>query len=288
MAWSPNDNAVEHLARFGYGARGAVYVVVGVLALLAALDGGAAGDSESALRFVLRGPFGVVLVALLSIGLAGFALWRLVEGLTDADRRGTSGKALAVRGAHLISAVVYAALSLTAASLAFGLGRASAGGDGVTDGTAWLLAQPLGPWLVGVAGLGVIAAALAYGAKAWTGRVADRLALPQGAGGWICPLGRFGYAARGLAFLVIGGFVLTAAWTQASSDAKGLSGAFEAMRAQPYGWVLLAVVAAGHAAFGAFGLVQARYRRIDAPAFDETDDAVRRAARSLTDAAPSR
>ncbi|ACS39822.1 conserved hypothetical protein; putative membrane protein [Methylorubrum extorquens AM1] len=272
---------MEHLARFGYGARGFVYCVVGALAVLAALgQGGSAGDSKSAIRAVLGGPFGAVIVGLIALGLAGFALWRLFEGATDADRRGHSPKALAVRGAHLISAVIYAGLSLTAARLAFGIGRASAGGDGVQDWTKWLLNQPLGPWLVGIVGLGIVAAGIGYAAKAWKGNVTERLSLPAGSEAWIDRLGRFGYAARGLVFLMIGGFVLTAAWTQASSDATGLSGAFSALRAQPYGWVLLAIVAAGHFAFGAFGLIQARYRHIDAPDLDQGNGAVARAVRA--------
>lgn len=282
MAWSRNDNPLEHLARFGYGARGFVFCVVGGLALLAAFgQGGSAGDGKGAIRAVLGGPFGVFLVGAIAIGLAGFALWRLVESLTDADHHGTSPKALVVRAGHLVSAVVYAGLAATAANLAFGIGRASSGGDGVRDGTAWLLSQPFGPWLVAFAGLCVLGAGIGYGVKAWTGKVDDHLALPAGTGAWILPMGRFGFAARCLVFLLIGGFILTAAWTQASSEARGLSGAFAALRAQPYGWALLAIAAAGHFAFGAFGLVQARYRRIDAPDVADAGDAVRKAARSL-------
>ncbi|RUP14067.1 MAG: DUF1206 domain-containing protein, partial [Methylobacterium sp.] len=129
-------NTIERIARFGYGARGVVYIVVGGLALLAALGhGGRAGDSKDALRAVMAGPFGAAIVGLIALGLAGFALWRLVEGITDADRRGTSAKGLAVRGAHLISAVLYLGLAASAASLSLGLGMS--GGDGVHDGTAW-------------------------------------------------------------------------------------------------------------------------------------------------------
>ncbi|UMY19193.1 DUF1206 domain-containing protein [Methylobacterium organophilum] len=275
MAWSRHDNALEHLARFGYGARGLVYCVVGALALLAALgQGGAAGDSKGALRSLMGSPFGAVLVGAIALGLAGFALWRLVEGTIDADRRGRSAKALVVRGAHLVSAATYAALAVSAGPLAFGIGRAAAGGDGVQDWTAWLLGQPLGPWLVGLVGLGVAGAGIGYLAKAWRGDVAARLSLPGGAEAWVKPLGRFGYAARGIVFLLIAGFVLAAAWTQASSEAHGLSGAFAALRAQPFGRVLLGVVAAGHLAFGAFGMIQARYRHIDAPDIDRADDAV--------------
>jgi len=275
-------NTIERIARFGYGARGIVYIVVGALALLAASgQGGRAGDSKDALRAVLSGPFGAVLVGVIALGLAGFALWRLVEGVTDADRRGTSAKGLAVRGAHLISAAIYLGLAVSAASLSLGLGMS--GGDGMHDGTAWLLAKPYGRWLVALGGLGVIGGGFGFLGKAWRGDVTDRLALDtQARDRWAGPVGRSGYAARGIAFLIIGGFLVAAAWHQRSSDAKGLTEAFALLRAQPYGWILLGLVAAGHAAFGAFGLIQARYRHIDAPDIDRVDDAAGAAVRALT------
>ncbi|MCJ2083619.1 DUF1206 domain-containing protein [Methylobacterium sp. J-090] len=276
-------NVIERLARFGYGARGIVYCVVGALALLAALGrGGRADDSESAIRWVFAGPFGTILVGIIALGLAGFALWRFVEGLTDADRRGTSPKGLVVRAAHVGSAVIYSGLAITAGSLALGLGRRSQGGHGMQDWTAWLLAKPFGLWFVGFIGLGVIAGGVAFLAKAATGNVTDRLKLASSQSGWAKPVGQFGYAARGVAFVIIGGFFIAAAWYQASSEVKGLAGAFAALRAQPYGWVLLAIVAAGHVAFGVFGLIQARFRHIDAPDLDETDDAVRDALRGAS------
>jgi len=275
-------NTIERVARLGYGARGVVYLVVGGLALLAALGhGGRAGDSKDALRTVLAGPFGAALVGLIALGLAGFALWRLVEAVTDADRRGTGIKGLAVRGAHLVSAALYFGLAASAASLSLGLGLS--GGDGMHDGTAWLLAKPFGRWLVALVGLAVVGGGFGFLGKAWRGDVTDRLALDaQARARWAGPIGRFGYAARGLAFLIIGGFLVAAAWHQRSSDAKGLGEAFALLRAQPYGSILLGLVAAGHAAFGAFGLIQARYRHIEAPDIDRVDDAAGAAARALT------
>lgn len=273
-------NTIERVARFGYGARGIVYCIIGGLAVLAAIgQGGRAGDSESALRWVLAGPFGVVLVGLIAAGLLGFAVWRFIESITDADRRGTSLKGVTVRLAHLLSAAIYTGLAITAASLALGLGRK--GGDAAQDWTAWLLAKPFGLWLVGLIGLGVMGGGVAFLVKAFKGDVTDRLKLDSDHCRWAKPVGQFGYAARGVAFLIIGGFFIAAAWYQASSEVKGLAGAFAALRAQPYGWVLLAIVAAGHFAFGAFGLIQARFRHIDAPDIDQTDDAVVAAIRAV-------
>jgi hypothetical protein len=74
-----------------------------------------------------------------------------------------------------------------------------------------------------------------------------------------------GYAARGIVFLVIGGFLLVAAWQSDASEARGLGGALAALQAQPFGQALFTVVALGLAAFGAFEFAEARYRHIGTP-----------------------
>jgi Domain of Unknown Function (DUF1206) len=282
MKASPGG-AIEALARFGYGARGVVYGLVGGLALLAAFgSGGQAGGSRSALETLLDQPFGRVLLGAVALGLAGFATWRLVEAVTDADRRGTSRKALAVRAAHAASGVAYASLAL--AALAMALGRGGGGGgeaQQAREGSAWLLAQPFGQWLLGAVGLTVIGVGLGYGLRAWRGDVEDHLALPPDARRWAVPLGRLGFAARGVVFALVGGFVALAALHARSSEVKGLGGALRALQDQPPGFALLGLTAAGLFAFGLFGLVQARYRRIDAPDIEGVTDAAARGVEAL-------
>jgi Domain of Unknown Function (DUF1206) len=273
-------NPVETLARFGYGARGVVYGLVGALALLAAIgSGGQTGGSRSALQTLVSQPFGKVWLVLIAVGLFGFCAWRILEALTDADNRGSEMKGLAIRGAHLISGIVYAGLALSTLNLA--LGRGSGGGEdrAAQDWTAWLMSQPFGQWLVALVGLIIAGTGLAFIVKAWRGRVADRLSLPSDKRDWIVTLGRMGFAARGVVFLIIGGFLGLAAWHASSSQVHGLGGALQALEQQPYGWVLLALTAIGLFAFGLFGLVQARYRHIDAPDLDDAKAAVARVGR---------
>lgn len=274
-------NPVETLARFGYGARGVVYGLVGVLALLAAIgSGGQTGGSRSALQTLVSQPFGKVWLVLIAIGLFGFCAWRILEALTDADRRGSDMKGLGIRSAHLISGIIYAGLALFALNLALGRGQGGGGEDqAAQDWTAWLMSQPFGQWLVGLVGLVIAGTGLAFIAKAWRGRVADRLSLPSDKRDWFVSIGRMGFAARGVVFLMIGGFLGLAAWHASSSRVRGLGGALEALQQQPYGWVLLALMAIGLFAFGLFGLIQARYRHIDAPDLDDAKAAVARMGR---------
>jgi hypothetical protein len=219
-------------------------------------------------------PFGWVLVGALAFGLVFFGVWRLVEAATDADGRGSEAKGLAIRLAHGISGVVYLGLAASAAAMA--LGYSSGGGSegqATRDWTAWLMSQPFGRWLVAGVGITVLGVGIGFAVKGFKGDVMNRLSVPPHRRALASTLGRAGFAARGLVFVVIGGFLVLAAWQARSSAARGLGGVLEALSEQPYGKALLALTAAGLAAFGAFGLVQARYRRVRAPEMPDLGEA---------------
>ena len=167
MAARSRGGKVAWLARSGYAARGVVYLVVGGLAVLAALGGGQTTDSKGALRTILQQPFGEALLALVALGLVGYAIWRLVQATTDPDGHGADAKGLAIRGGLLVSAITHSLLAWFALSLIFGWGSSVGGDGGARDWTAWLLQQPFGRWLVGLIGVAVIGAGLAHMIKGY-------------------------------------------------------------------------------------------------------------------------
>ena len=79
---------------------------------------------------------------------------------------------------------------------------------------------------------------------------------------WTIRFGRFGLAARGIVFGVIGIFLIIAALQHNPDQAKGLGGALGELSQQPYGQILLGVVAMGLIAYGIYTLAEARYRRM--------------------------
>jgi hypothetical protein len=75
-------------------------------------------------------------------------------------------------------------------------------------------------------------------------------------------MGRFGYAALGVVFTIIGIFLIVAALQDNPAKAKGLDTALTELLHQPFGPVLLGIVALGLIAYGVFSFVEARYRRV--------------------------
>ncbi len=111
-------------------------------------------------------------------------------------------------------------------------------------------------------GLAVVCAGLGMAHMAWSASFMRRLGCDAATARWVVPLGRVGHAAQAMVFVTIGAFLLVAAYQADPDEARGLGGALLALRAQPFGRALFALVALGLAAFG---FVEARYRRIAAP-----------------------
>ena len=255
---------VEDLARAGYAAKGIVYIVIGVLATLAASGlGGETTDSQGALQTIAAQPFGRILLGIVSVGLVGYALWRVVEGVADPNDKGSDPKGLFQRLGYIVSGLAYTGLAFTAFSIVLGSG--SGNGNSRQDWTARLLEQPFGPWLVGLVGCAVIGVGIWQFYDAYKADFCEKLEtgkMSQAEKTWVTRIGRIGRTARGITFGIIGGFFIQAAIQYDPSEAQGLSGALSTLAQQPFGPWLLGAVAIGLTAYGIFMLSRARYEQI--------------------------
>ena len=247
-------------ARAGLSARGFVYIVMGVLALLIARGAHAQVDQKGALAQVMAKPAGSLVVALIAIGLAGYSLWRLSEaafGVTGEGRKpGPRFKSLA-RG------LIYAFFTLTAVSLLQGSRRAQSTQE--RGYASDLLAHQGGGWALALVGLVVVVvglAAIKEGFELRFMRFFPSGHLPPRLHAAIRTLGRIGTIARGFVFTITGILVISAGFTRNAAKAGGLDVALKTLRDRPYGGPLLALVAIGLIIFGIYGLAEARYRRV--------------------------
>jgi hypothetical protein len=257
---------VEHAARAGFAAKGAVYIIIGVLATQAAFgSGGQVTDSSGALETVLRQPLGHFLLIVLAVGLLGYALWRVVTAVTDPEGKGSDAKGIAIRIGYAFRALVYGALGVEALRLALSLGGSGGTNDEAEHWTARALALPAGRWLVGMAGAGVILYGLYQLRRAQTGDIRKRLDLRElgpEAARWVIRVGQVGVAARAVVFAVVGGFLVRAALENDAQEAGGLGEALRELGSSSYGPWLLGLTALGLVAYGCWQLVRSRYRRI--------------------------
>jgi hypothetical protein len=257
---------LELVARAGYAARGVVYLLIGGFALAAAMGLSGASDATRSARSVLASlidaPAGRLTLACIALGLIGYSGWRATQAVANPDEHPADAKGYAIRAALAISAFVHTGLAAYAGRLAW-----TAGGAGVEDGgdvskqslASELLSQPWGRWLVGAVALAIAGAGIAHLVKGWS---AGFLEYFEGAPRWTVDVCRFGLAARGVVFLIVGGFFLDAAIDADPTRAGGMEGALDLLRG--VGTPAFSVIAVGLVAFGCYSLIEALYRRVGA------------------------
>ena len=255
------------LARGGYAAKGIVYLIVGGLAAAAAfgVGSGATTDQRGAIQAIYQEPSGRFLLVVVAVGWLGYALWSEIQAALDTEHRGTNAQGIIVRVAYAVVGFTYASLAIAALRLVAGGGGGQSTNAQTQSWTARLLAHGWGVALVILVGLIILAIAgvLFYRAYSAEFRHSLHLGLPGG-GAWVVWLGRLGYGALGVVFVVIGLFLIVAAVQRNPGQAKGFGAALQALERQPLGHLTLGVVALGLVCYGLYSVAEARFRRVGA------------------------
>lgn len=255
---------IERLARMGFVAKAVLYMTIGALAAGAALGfGGRQTDQHGAMLTLLRGPVGRVLLVVIAIGLAGYALWRVIEGLSDAEHRGRSAKGIVMRLRSIVTGVIHGALAVSAAKLAAGEPYDRGGGREAEEWTARALSAPGGKILIML----VAGAFAAYGVyqlyNAYKAKLSKQLSLDSTRDTTrraLIAISRFGIAARGIVFGMIGVLFLRAATNGNPKEAGSVPKSLRELT--DLGTGPFVAIAVGLIAYGVYQLINARYRRI--------------------------
>jgi hypothetical protein len=267
--------SVVKFGRAGWFAKGVVYTVAGVLALLIAGKAAGWGRLENtsnkeasptgALKTIAHATGGALLMWLLALGMLIYAAWRVVSALLPG---GTDTMAWVKRIGYVVSAIIYVTFAVTAISLARSTGAQADGNAKVTSLSADVMAHTGGRIVIGLAGVITIGAGLYRIAKGVKVDVTDELNLssysPQQRL-WIKRLGAIGEFGRGIGIALIGIFLLRASITYDRAEATGLDGALRRLATETWGQVVVAVIGVGFVAYGLFCLATFTHRELQAP-----------------------
>lgn len=256
---------LELLERAGYVVRGALYAVMGLLALRLALSkpGGAATDLTGSLLFLIGNSWGTLILLVVIVGLAAYSVWGFARAIFDPLHRGSDAPGYIERLGFVSSAVSYAAIVLFAVKILVGSGSAST--DSTKQAISSVLDHPAGGLLtiaIGLIAIGIAAGQFVEAYRATFQRDFKGIEMTQTERTIAVALGRFGMFARGVIFLIVGWFVLQAGIRHDPGQVQGFGGAFLFLLGKPYGHVLLGVVALGFVALGLHSWACARWIRL--------------------------
>jgi hypothetical protein len=257
------------VARGGLVAKGLSYAVVGAIAIQVAVgERGRATSREGALATIAEGGLGKVLLALLAVGFAAYALWRFVSAYAereDDDDASDKAKNWGKRAGYVGRGLIYAALTYSAVKIVAGSGPGQSQSREAKTTTAGVFDWPGGRWLIGLIGLAIIGAGVWNAFRGVTKKFEEKWRtgeMSRTERRWGGRVGMAGHLARGVVFTLIGIFLTRAALEYDAREAIGLDGALQKLAQASYGPVLLGVTAVGLICYGLYCLVDARYRDV--------------------------
>ncbi|WP_326955893.1 DUF1206 domain-containing protein [Amycolatopsis sp. NBC_01286] len=247
-------DTAQLLGRIGMACYGLVHLVLAYLALQVAFGSGEQADQKGALQEIGSKAFGQVLLWVLALGLVLFGLWQFMMAAVGYTWV-SGGKRTRKRIGAGARGVVVIALGFSAFKIAIGSGSGGSSNQTQQEFTAKLLQLPFGPALVVIAAAAVLGVAIASGVKGVKKKFLEDLDmndLPGKTKRWVTWLGQAGYLAKGVVLAIVAVLLAYAGFNADPNKAGGLDAALKTLAAQPFGTVLLSVVALGFAAFGAY------------------------------------
>ena len=255
---------IARLAQAGLVAKGIVYVLLGLLAFMAAFELGGQSTSEAdrtgVFSLLKDLPAGTSLLAMLAVGLVCYTIWRCIQAFrpASADRE----LSLRKRARYLFSALMYGSVALTGLRLL--LYNRKGSGNGNQQLAHNLLHQSHGQWLLGIAALmmaGNGVYQLYYGLSEKYRKHVQGLDLASPVSELLLRAGKVGYLARGVVWLIVAWLLLRAALHANSSEAGNTAEAFRLVESSTAGSLLLGALGLGLVAYGVFNFIRARYER---------------------------
>jgi hypothetical protein len=254
---------VAPIVRLGFATKGAIYLLMGVLAFgLASGIGGRITDPSGVLHAFVKQPFGWIVLTVMGAALLAYGVWQVVQALPGPTRPRQRATHWADAALSAIKGFVYGSIGWEAVQLVVARRADSTSADQLTREA---MQAPFGDWLVILIGIGLASYGVLQLWMSWTNRFDEDVnaaALRRGGLSWVLWIGRAGIGSRGIILVVMGIALVRAGAIESPSEAAGVAESLWTLFSQPFGRWLLAATGAGLACYGLFEILHARYARV--------------------------
>ncbi|MDN3493500.1 DUF1206 domain-containing protein [Winogradskyella bathintestinalis] len=245
----------ETISRLGMGAKGIVYLLIGVLTALAAFgQGGSKSGKDGILKFLAEQSYGKVLLVALGLGLLCYMLYRLYQAFANPKNLDDDTKGYFKRIAYGVSGLIYGFLAYSAIKMAFG---SSSGNSG---SSSKFLNSEYGNIIAFGIALILLGKAIYEFYVAYSGKFKEDIehsSIDSDAQSLVIKAGKMGFTARGIVAAIMSFLFVKAGMGSANGDINRAD-AFSFLQNE-FGSIVLGIVAIGVALYGVFMLIKSKY-----------------------------
>ncbi|MDI1241351.1 MAG: DUF1206 domain-containing protein [bacterium] len=258
---------VRAFSRIGFLAKGFLFLVIGLSAILLAtgMQGGRITDPAGAMAAIAQYSAGKFLLTIFFIGALGHGVWNILRGIADVDGVGKGIKGIIARSASVGVGIFYFILAATAFTIVLTHSVSEENGR-AEETVAWIfLSIPLGAVVILIVALGFWGVAIHECYSGISGKFQENYKtwkLTPAMEKFAMLLGVISFSTRAFLYVLVGYFFFLAANLNDPSQAQGIDGALLSLAQSRYGSILLLVSGFGLFCNGVLAFFEAKYRRI--------------------------
>jgi hypothetical protein len=249
---------IQKIRTFGFYTKGFVYVVLGVLTFLAAINfGGKISNKNEVILFLEQQTFGKIILIITGLGILSYSLWRFYKSykvIKDEDK--TVKYFLSID--FFIRGIIYGSFAISILYKVFNISGTNISKENMVSE---LLNFENGKYILYVLAVIVFFSALnqffiVYQKSflkyiQWSEEIESFSFLEKS--------GRFGIISRGISFLIVSWFIYQAAANNNPEQIRGTQGMFNYLHNLNFGDILMSIMALGFISYGIFQYFYARY-----------------------------
>ena len=249
---------IQKIRKYGFYTKGLVYLILGILTLLAALNlGGKVSDKNSVIVFLENQIFGKFLLLIVGLGFISYAFWRFYKSYTVLKKNKEKTKYFLCID-YFTRGIVYGSLAISVLYKVINQPK-----DGVSKKSLAqkILSMDNGQLILYLIALIILISALNQFYIVYKKSFLKDIEKNKNIKSYdfLKKSGKFGIVSRGISFLIFAYFIFKASQENNANQVRGTQGMFSYLHGLSFGNILMAIMALGFISYGIFQYFYGRY-----------------------------
>lgn len=249
---------IQKIRTIGFYTKGFLYILLGILTFLAALNlGGKVANKNSVIIFLQDQIFGKILLLITGVGILAYAIWRFYKSYKVLKKEDDKTKYF-LSIDFFSRGIIYGSFAVSILYRVFNISSKDVSKETMVSK---VLQIENGEYIMYALAIIVLFSALNQFYIVYQKSYLKYIEKSKNIESFtfLKKSGKYGIGSRGVSFLIFAWFIFKTASTKNPTQIKGTQEMFSYLHSQPFGDILMAIMALGFISYGIFQYFYARY-----------------------------